>query len=272
MKTISTGYFAPESIFRKVWRERLQLLGATRALLMQLAHPLVASGVAGYSHFQSDPLKRLHRTVDTMVAIIFGEKSQADAALAKLNHIHQQVKGKLPFSAGPFPKGSSYSANDPDLKLWVHATLMDTGLWTYEYFVKPLSSKEKKLFYKDSQKLASLMGIPQQMIPPTLDDFNEYLKNMLESGVITVTPQAKKLAADIINPPVKPILKPFVGLVNTVAAYSLPKSLREAYGLKYTKGDQARLKMMTQAIQVFLPLTPPIVRFMHLPKSFLTKR
>ena len=43
------------------------LLAGGRALLLQLAHPKVAAGVAQYSHFQQNPLARLQRTMSSNV-------------------------------------------------------------------------------------------------------------------------------------------------------------------------------------------------------------
>ena len=37
------------------------MLGGGRALLMQVAHPLVAAGVAEHSGYREDPWKRLER-------------------------------------------------------------------------------------------------------------------------------------------------------------------------------------------------------------------
>ena len=42
----AAGLFAPDSITHRVNREAALLLGGGRALLLQVAHPLVAAGVA----------------------------------------------------------------------------------------------------------------------------------------------------------------------------------------------------------------------------------
>ena len=49
------------------------LLGAgPRALLLQIAHPLVAAGVADHSDFRSDPWRRLDGTLRSYLRIIYG--------------------------------------------------------------------------------------------------------------------------------------------------------------------------------------------------------
>src|SRR5579884_4125047 len=148
------GYFGPKSMFWRVWKERVQLLGAERAVLLQMAHPLVAAGVAQHSNFKTDPLGRLNRTLDTMLTIVFGSKEEADKSLERLAHVHQFVHGELDQDLGVFPKGTKYSAGDPDLKMWVHATLMDTGLKIHEKFIEPLTQEEKEQFYEESKLFA----------------------------------------------------------------------------------------------------------------------
>src|SRR5262245_48511339 len=69
-------FFSPEMTIWRIDREMALLLGGGRALLMQLAHPKVAAGVADYSHFHEDPLGRLYRTMNTMWSIVFDQESE----------------------------------------------------------------------------------------------------------------------------------------------------------------------------------------------------
>jgi uncharacterized protein (DUF2236 family) len=71
--------FSPDRLIWTIDREGILLLGAGRALLLQLAHPLVAAGVAQHSGFTADPLGRLRRTLDTSYALVFGETAAARA-------------------------------------------------------------------------------------------------------------------------------------------------------------------------------------------------
>ena len=59
-------YFSPESTFWRVNREGLMVLSGPRALLLELAHPLVAAGVAEHSDF-----------LETAYLILFGELPSA---------------------------------------------------------------------------------------------------------------------------------------------------------------------------------------------------
>ncbi|TMA12144.1 MAG: DUF2236 domain-containing protein, partial [Deltaproteobacteria bacterium] len=136
---VGERFFSPEMTIWRIDREMALLLGGGRALLMQLAHPKVAAGVADYSHFREDPLARLYRTMNTMWSIVFDQESEARASLGRVTDIHRRVQGLI--QAGePLPPGTPYDALDPALLLWVHATLVDSALLTYDLFVEPLSS------------------------------------------------------------------------------------------------------------------------------------
>ena len=113
---------------RRVNAERVLLLGWSRAVLLQLAHPLVAAGVAEHSTFRGGRLtaaKRLHQTVHAMLALTFGDDAQYAVAISKIRAIHRRVHGRLRAAVGPFPAGGPYSAEGPALLLWVQATLVE---------------------------------------------------------------------------------------------------------------------------------------------------
>src|ERR1043166_5444274 len=120
-------FFAPGSAIWRVDREMALLLGGGRALLMQIAHPKIAAGVADHSRFATDPLARLKQTMETMWSIVFDDRARAQASLDRLGRVHERVQGRV-------PNGPSYSARDPELLLWVHATLVDSALVTYDRF------------------------------------------------------------------------------------------------------------------------------------------
>src|SRR4051812_10480420 len=73
-----TGLFGPGSMTWRVNREGVLLLGGGRALLLQVAHPLVAAGVSQHSNYREDPFGRLYRTLDTVTTVVFGDTEQAE--------------------------------------------------------------------------------------------------------------------------------------------------------------------------------------------------
>src|SRR5215467_1801541 len=111
--------FSPSSVFWRVNRELASGLAGPRAVLMQIAHPLVAAGVAEHSQFRQHRFARLYRTSMAAAAITFGSREFALRAIRSINRRHERVHGKLRAQAGVFPPGTAYDANDPELKLWV---------------------------------------------------------------------------------------------------------------------------------------------------------
>ena len=107
-------------VVQRVNSERLVLLGWSRAILMQIAHPLIAAGVTQHSTFRGgvlDAAKRLHHTIAAMLSLTFGDDERRAAAVARIRGIHRSVNGALETAAGPFAAGSRYSAEDPALLL-----------------------------------------------------------------------------------------------------------------------------------------------------------
>src|SRR5206468_2259712 len=79
-------------------REIILLLAWGPAILLQLAHPLVAQGVADHSTFRSSPRGRLRRfqgTLEAMLRLSFGTEAEARLVIARINAIHDHVNGQL---------------------------------------------------------------------------------------------------------------------------------------------------------------------------------
>lgn len=256
------GLFPRDSVLRRAVSESVGLLGGGRSLLLQIAHPKIAAGVADYSDFQSDPLARLERTLDITLGIILGDRKHAEEVLRRFHTMHASIKGELRHAAGPYPAGESYYAHDPELKLWVHATLIDGTLLVYERFVRPLSAEERLRYYEDSKLLAQRFGIPNSMVPPTLREFGEYMREMLDGDILAVTDTTRRLARDVLYPNVWAVARTAGPLARFVTAGLLPPRLREAYGFRWDERRQAVLDSLSRAIRLGLPILPPQLRLM----------
>ena len=84
----------------KVNCETVTLLGWGPAVLLQLAHPLVAAGVADHSVAVSHPelrLRRLSQTIRAMLAIIFGsfQLARPTATLSLEAQQRRELKQKM---------------------------------------------------------------------------------------------------------------------------------------------------------------------------------
>ncbi|MEK6256928.1 MAG: DUF2236 domain-containing protein [Chloroflexota bacterium] len=244
------GFFGPGSMAWQVNREGVLGLGALRALLMQIAHPMVAQGVADHSNFRGAPIKRVVKTMRMQQIIVFGSCDEAIEALLGMYARHSQVSGKV--------AGSNYQANDSILQLWVHATLVDSIIRAYDQYLPSLSLKEAERFYKDSLIFADLMGIPKEILPSTLTDFNAWIDEMLAGQEVAVTPTAVEIVQSLLKLPL-PIFWPTNYIL---AAGSLPPSLREAYGLKWSTPIAGSYALGVRILQSVAKRLPKRLRWM----------
>ena len=254
--------FGPASVTWRVNREAVILLGGGRALLLQIAHPLVAAGVAAHSRFRQRPLERLWRTLDLMLTLVFADAERAMAAVREIERVHARVRGVLDAGVGPFAPGTPYDASEPGLLFWVYATLVDTALAVYERFVGPLAAGERAAYYEESKVGARLFGIPEPLIPPTLERFEEYVDGMIRGEVLAVGATAREIAASILRPPVPLALAPAFRAGGFLAVGLLPPALRERFGFAWSAGQERALRALAAATRVGLPFLPGCVRLM----------
>jgi uncharacterized protein (DUF2236 family) len=228
------------------------VLGWSRAILLQLAHPLVAAGVAEHSSFGSGGLTavaRLHHTIRAMLALVFGDAAARLAALDGIRAIHRRVHGRLPSAAGPFPAGTRYTAEDPDLVLWVHATLLESIPLVYELMVQPLTIRERDVYCDEAASTAIDLGARPNDVPRTWGATLAYLERMYQTGAIVVSGQARMLAARVLSPPFAPLVAPASWVNRLVTAGLLPGPLRQQYGLDWTARHERSLRLVSRSIR-----------------------
>src|SRR5260370_25616454 len=176
------GLFGPDSIIWRVNRESAVTLAGTCAILMQVAHAKVAAGVRDHSSYQVDTAGRLRRTLDLTMAMVFGPRAVAMQAVRTINSRHRTVHGP------------GYSATDPELLLWVHATLVYSAIRGYRALVGPLTDAEADQYYQDTKEIGVLLGIPREMYPGRVEALEAYLQAMIDSGQVAVGADARRMA------------------------------------------------------------------------------
>ncbi len=254
------GYYGPGSITWRIDREAVLALGGSRAVLMQLAHPLVAAGVSQHSAYTSDPAGRFRRTFVLSQALVFGTRSEARKAAQTINRRHQPVRGTLGTTAGSFSSDAAYQARDPALLFWVHATLVDTILWLYPLLIAPLAPAEQEAYYLESLSSVRLLGVPPDYAPSTLAAFHDYMHTMLASDKVAVSPAARTLAAHVLHPPITPLAWPLFEATSQVTIGLLPPRLREQYGYRWGTGQQLLFDAWVQTTRRAIRSLPPWLR------------
>jgi uncharacterized protein (DUF2236 family) len=241
------------TLTRRINLEPVILLGGGRALLLQVAHPLVAAGVADHSDYRSDPWGRLVRTLDTMSVLAFGPPGASKRQTARLARVHQGVTGES-------ADGGAYRASDPALLVWVWATLVDTALVVFERCYGRLSDLERQRYYREQKLIARACGIPARACPAEFADFQAYLGHMVEAE-LRVTPEARAIAASVLAPPLPGLLGPMAALpARLVTAALLPPAVREQYGFNWGAAERWLVGMGMVTTTVTLRVAPRSVR------------
>jgi uncharacterized protein (DUF2236 family) len=230
------GVFGPHSLTWRIDREAVIFLGAGRALLLQLAHPWVSAAIAEHSRTFADPIGRFHRTFNVMFTMVFGTLDQALAAARRLHRRHAAVVGVMPAVAGPFARGSPYSANDVCALRRVYATLIDSALAARALVFPPLTADERERYYAECRLFAALFGIPQSCLPTKWDAFIAYNEAMWESEVLSVSTEARAIAGQILQGTTNWLRSP--EWYQAITARVLPPRLRAAFGLHYGQREQ----------------------------------
>ena len=255
------GGFTPESAIWRISREWMLMLGSGRALLLQAAHPLALAGILEHSDYTAGPWSRLERTMDAVWTAVYGDPADAQKVGRRVRAIHGKVNGRLSRQMGPFPAGTPYDARDPELLMWVHATLVDTALLMYRTYVGRLSPADEEAYYQDMKHLARLFGTPDEAIPPTYPDFVAWWRAMVASERIFVTPEAQDVAAMVLRPPLPPVLRPAWEVLNFASIGFLPHKIRRGYGFTWTAAHRALLAASAQAAKrTLVPALPDLLR------------
>jgi uncharacterized protein (DUF2236 family) len=244
------GYFQPESMVRLLGNSPVTpFLGGGAAVLLQVAHPLVACGVVQHSGYDRDLWRRLSGTLRALYLITFGDRLEAEEAGAAVEAVHARVRGATREPLGRFPAGTRYSASDPGLMLWVHATLVQSSLGAFERFVRPLAENERERYVHEMNVVARLFGTPPDVLPRSYRDFRAYFDAQVSSDTITVTAPARAVASVILAAPLPAPLRLLAPAHRLASAYLLPRRLRTEYGLRWSPLHELALPLAGRTVR-----------------------
>lgn len=253
----------PGSVQWKINSEVAVLLGWGPAILMQVAHPLVGAGVYQHSSFTTNPagrLPRLHQTLSAMLALTFGTPEAAARAAQGIQRIHDYVNGELQEAAGTFERGTPYSAHDPELLRWVHATILYSFPRAYELYIGPLTTEEKDRYCAEAAQAGTMIGIPEDYLPRDTTELATYMREMLASERIAPTRAAREIAHELLNPLFPRALWWLYWPVKLATIGGLPPEVRRMYGYPWTRSQEAAHRLMAALLRRVLPALPSLLR------------
>lgn len=256
------GFFGPGTMMWRVARETGLFLSGMTCILLQLSHPKVAPGIE-HSDYEADPHGRFSRTFEVVDAIIFGDVETALEGAMIVRQLHTSVTGELDEDVGPYEAGEEYAANDPDLLLWVHATLIHGSIVSYETYIEDLSDQEAEQFYQDSKTFGQLFGIPREQYPDTLADFEAYLDRQLAETVElgSTGEDVRDIILDtsyLPGPALPTVLRP---VREFFGAATMPPAGRAALGLEWGPRHELAFGVFRGLTRRIYPHLPPAIRF-----------
>jgi uncharacterized protein (DUF2236 family) len=213
------GWFGAESVAWRVHDDLSTVIGGLRALLYQTLHPLAMAGVAQHSDYRNDPWGRLHRTSKFVAATTYGTTAEAEAAVEHVRQVHARVRGVA-------PDGRPYTADDPRLLAWVHATEVDSFLAAYRrYGPQPIDDGAADRYISEMAVVARAFGaLPVPMSRAELAD-------LLASYELDATNQAREAARFLMFPPMPLTMRPIYALIAAAAIELLPLDAQLELGL-----------------------------------------
>lgn len=229
--------------------EALLLAGGARAILLQLANPAVAQGVARHSDFADRPLDRLRGTLTYLYVVAFGTPEEIALVARQVGRAHGPVRGE------------GYDARDETLQLWVAATLYDTGARMYELAYGPLGERDAQDLLDRSAAIATTLGVPRALWPATPADFAAYWSRC--ESELRVDDAAREVAAALLHPRSGPWwFRSLMPQIRVITAGLLDEELRAAYGLP---PDAAGFERFARFARTIYPRLPGRLR--HWPKQ-----
>ncbi|HUR05056.1 MAG TPA: oxygenase MpaB family protein [Nonomuraea sp.] len=255
------GFFPPHGAVWTVDRELAVLVGSgARALLLQVAHPKVAAAVVEHSRYATDPLGRLRHTLDAVYAFAFAPREEALRWVQGVNRRHARVVGRLPDPVGVHRAGDDYMAMDPDLLLWVYATLIDSSLVAYEALVAPLNPSDRESYYQEMRGAGTAWGIPAERFPSSLLDLRGWMGRQIASGEVRVGPQGREVARVLLRTPSRLLPQALFTLSVLPSVWLLPPDIRRQFGIRWNPVLDRSLASIAATSRAVVPRLPRLLR------------
>jgi uncharacterized protein (DUF2236 family) len=259
------GFFAADSMVRRLHGERVVLFSGVRALLMQACEPLGVVGFEQHSIIYDDPRLRLARTDERMSRIYFGTREEAERTGRIVRAMHKRVRGVTTEDYGPIPAGTEYAASDPRLGLWVLASLADSAPAYHERIFGPLDPDDRERYWREYRRVGELLALPDEAMPATHADLREYVDTRLADGSLWISAERREAAKQMVLSP------PFTGLarvaitpvhetIKLISVGMLPPQIRRLLGFSWDPAREALLRSALLQLRLGARFWPDPVR------------
>ncbi|WP_313811290.1 oxygenase MpaB family protein [Glutamicibacter sp.] len=244
--------------------EAALLLGAGRAILLQLADPQVGRAIAEHSDFAANPLSRLIHTLGYIYALSNGSDEQQRAIIEHVNRAHAPVHG----TRNKTSNEPAYSAFDPNLQLWVAATLFDSARALGAQVLPWWQEVAGDQLYREYARLGDALQMPTEYWPEHEKAFNSYFAQRLTT--LNVNESVKSQATELFRGQHAPwwIRLP-LPLMRDVTIAQLPPRVRELFGYEITASVRRRNAAVIFSARAATRILPRFIR--HAPARMILK-
>ncbi|MEI2583101.1 polyprenyl diphosphate synthase [Scytonema sp. PRP1] len=241
-------------------RAEVVMIGGWCAVLLQLYHPLIAAGIRDHSQFQSEPFKRVFRTMLFLEIILNGSSQEKDEIISWLKRIHIPVKGTLQTegSVANLSPEIPYGFTE-ELQIWVLATLVFAFLQFHEVLGTKLNKDEKDLICNEFMMIAHRLGVPRERLPQTYAEYEQYFIQTINE--LKVSPTTMAQVAQVLALPGMGSNKVFRLIVNGAALLGfslLPEQIRKNLKIQFSVSQRLLQVVFSLLIRVFYRLFPAI--------------
>ena len=160
----------PDSLTWKLFGDWRGLLQGPWAGSMQNMHPQLGAAVKDHSIFFAERIPRLFRSLYPIGGVVF-DGDRAPETGAQVRDYHITIKGVD-------DKGRRYSALNPEVFYWAHATFFMGTILTAEHFGAGLTEADKRRLFDEHITWYRMYGMSMRPVPETWEDFKVYWDRM----------------------------------------------------------------------------------------------
>src|SRR5437870_6968324 len=250
---VDFGLFGPRSVAWRLHKEPGLLIGGLRALMYQALHPLAIAAVEQHSDYKKDVWGRFNRTSNYVMTTVFGSTEDAHRLGRRVRAIHRPIHGVDRVTGLP------YSADDPVLLLWIHATLVESFLTAYRRFVGPLQPEEADRYVGEMVRQAELVGLRAAEVPPSEAGNQAFIDSC--RPLLVATRHSLEALDTVLHPPLPPWRRPVWWVAGQAAISVLPDHAVELYGIKRNPAAETAVRPLVSSGSTFARrfLRPPHV-------------
>ncbi|CAM5631806.1 hypothetical protein SAVIM338S_06047 [Streptomyces avidinii] len=255
------------------------LLMLPAAFTMQVAHPAIGAGVDQYSVFRTDPWGRGERSLRSVQLWVYGG-ADAVAEGRRVRRLHKDIQGTD-------TRGRRYHSLDPACYAWVHATGFPVYLYAGRYLLRRFTPAQERQLYREWLQVGRILGLHDRDMPQTIEEYWPYYRRMLAEEIEPTKVARELVATDTPLPRPEggtaavrlllrlawPVLRPaFLHFRAFVTVGYMPPEARAAIGLNWTPVQERRLRLLSAAVRVLVPLLPERLRYLPIARAARARR